>query len=202
MPAATWPSAFYTCRRCAELGRGVAGTTVATEVEPHLTLPFAALGALIAALIDTTVVPELPIAGATPDIVLLFTVVATMLMQPEDGLVWATVGGLLLDILTPARPLGATTLALLLVVGLAIVANRALGQRRRITAVVGVFILSWLFHAALLLVLVIVEGVSPGTFQPRLVLIAAVLNTILAVPVAVGVSALGRRFAFAERADW
>jgi D-3-phosphoglycerate dehydrogenase len=37
-----------------------------------------------------------------------------MLMGVEDGLAWAFLGGLMLDMLVPARPLGATTLTLLL----------------------------------------------------------------------------------------
>ena len=91
-----------------------------------MTLPFAALGALIAALIETTVLPELPIAGAQPDLVFTLAVVATMLLSAEDGLVWAFVGGLLIDLLVPARPIGATTLSLLLVVGVAALASRAM----------------------------------------------------------------------------
>jgi rod shape-determining protein MreD len=172
--------------------------TVALEVCRLLTLPFSALGALIAGLLDTTVTPELP---AEVNIVFVFAVSAAMLLTVEDGFVWATVGGLTIDILTPGRPLGTTTLAMLLVVGLAIVAGRAIGQRRAPVAVVAVFLLTWLLHAVVLLTLVVVEGVSPGTFEIRLVLISAIINSVIAIPVALVLRAVARRFV-EDRADW
>ena len=76
-----------------------------------LTIPFAALSALIAALLETTVLPEIPIAGATADLVLVVAVVATIMFGVEDGIVAAFVGGLLVDMLIPDRPLGAATLS-------------------------------------------------------------------------------------------
>ena len=54
--------------------------------------------------------PEIPIAGATADLVLVVAVTATLVMGIEDGLIAAFVGGLLIDMLVPARPLGAETL--------------------------------------------------------------------------------------------
>lgn len=166
-----------------------------------MTLPFAAIGALIAALLETSVLPELQIAGSRPDLVFALAISATMLMGVEDGLVWALVGGLMLDMLVPARPLGATTLALLLSVGVAMVATRALGPSR-VPAIVATFALTWLFHLLLVTVLVVTEGVTLRTFEPRLVLIAAVLNTLIAVPAAVTFRVLERRLGAAERADW
>jgi rod shape-determining protein MreD len=166
-----------------------------------LTLPFAALGALIAALVETSVLPELQVLGTKADLVLVLAIVATILMGVEDGLVWAFLGGLMLDMLTPARPLGATTLALLIVVGLAIIGTRVLGPGR-IRAVVAAFALTWLFHLLLLAVLMLTEGITIRTFEPRIVLAAAVMNAVIAVPAALAFGALGRRFGAAERADW
>lgn len=166
-----------------------------------MTLPFAALGALVAALVETSVLPELQIGGAKADLVFVLAVVATILMGVEDGLVWAFLGGLMIDLLVPARPLGATTLSLLLVVGLAFVSVRLLGPGR-LRAVVATFVLSWVYHLLLLGILALTEGVTLRTFEPRLVLVAAVLNTLLAVPAAYLIAAIVRRFGDAERADW
>lgn len=166
-----------------------------------MTLPFAALGALIAAIVDTSVMPELVIAGARVDLVFTLAIVATMVMGVEDGLVWAFLGGLMLDMLTPARPLGATTLALLLVTGAAILASRLLGPSRA-RAVAATFVLTWPFHLLVIIVLSVVEGVTLRSFEPRLVLVAAILNTLVAVPAAVLLRAVDRRFGPAERADW
>ena len=166
-----------------------------------MTLPFAALGALIAALLEASLLPELPIAGTHADLVLTLAIVATMLLGPEDGLVWAFVGGLMLDMLTPARPIGATTLTLLLVVGLAALISHFAGRGHRLPAILSVFAATWIFHLLLLGVLVLVEGVAFSVFEPRLVLAAALMNTLLAVPAAFVYSAIGRRLV-TERADW
>ncbi len=165
-----------------------------------MTLPIAALGALIAALIETSIAPELMIAGAQADIVFALAVLAAMLIGIEDGLVWAFLGGLMLDMLIPARPIGATALSLLLVVGVAGLAARLPGPRR-LTAGIAVFVLTWLFHLVLIGVMAMTEGVRLSSFQPMVVLTAALINSIIALIASVGFDALGRRFE-PERADW
>ena len=166
-----------------------------------MTLPLAAVGALVAALLETSVLPELQIGGTKPDLVLVLAIVATMIMGVEDGLVWAFLGGLMLDVLVPGRPLGATTFVLLLVVGLAILISRALGPSR-LPAVAAAFALTWGFHVLLLSVLSITEGLALRTLEPRLVLVAAILNTLIAIPAAVAFRALERRWGAAERSEW
>jgi rod shape-determining protein MreD len=166
-----------------------------------LTLPFAALGALVAALIEATVLSELPIAGSQPDLILAIAIVATMVLSVEDGLVWAFVGGLMLDMLIPARPVGATTLSLLLVVGLAALAAHFVGRGHRLPAVLIAFVLTWVFHAVFIGVLVLIEGLALSVFEPRLVLAAAIMNLIVAIPAALAFGAIGRRLA-TERVDW
>lgn len=167
-----------------------------------MTLPFAALGALVAALIETTVLPLFPIAGATINLVLVLAIVATMAMGVEDGLVWAFVGGLMLDMLTPARPLGATTLTLLLLVGVAVICARFFAPGRRYPAVVATFVLTFPYHALLLAVLRLTEGLDLGALQPRVVLFAAILNLMVAVPAVIAFTVVERRFGTAERPDW
>jgi len=108
-----------------------------------LTIPFAALMALLAALLETTVLPEIPIAGATPDLVLVVAVTATLMLGIEDGLIAAFLGGLLTDMLIPERPLGAATLSLLLVLAYPLVLG-ALGfylpaERQRLRRLVPSF---------------------------------------------------------------
>ena len=167
-----------------------------------MTLPLAALGALIAALFESTPLAELPIAGATIDLVLILAVVATMTMGVEDGLVWAFVGGLMLDMLTPARPIGATTLTLLLVTGFAILATRFAPSGRRVLAVAAVFALTFLYHGLLLGLLNLTQHLAVNALQPRIVLIGAVLNALVAIPVAFGLTSVERRIGARERPDW
>jgi rod shape-determining protein MreD len=166
-----------------------------------LTLPFAALGALLAALLETSVAPEITIAGAQLDLVLSLAIVAAVTMGVDDALVWAFLGGLMLDMLIPGRPIGATTLSLLLTVGVALLAARIPGPRRTL-AIVAVFVLSWVFHALLVGVMTATEGVALSGFSPTGVLAASVMNALVAVPAALLFTAVQRRLSPAERADW
>lgn len=166
-----------------------------------MTIPFAALITLIAALLETTVLPELPIAGATADLVLVCATTATIVLGIEDGLAAAFLGGLLVDMLVPDRPLGAATLALLLVLSLAMIVSRLSGPSRRWLAVALVVVLTPLLHAALSVVLVLTEG-APLAFEPTVVLVAAFMNGLVAIPVAAIFGVIERRFGSLERVDW
>ncbi len=145
-------------------------------------MPFAALGAIVVALLETTVVPEVAIFGVQANLLLTLAVTATVIMGIEDGLVWAFLGGLLIDMLTPARPIGATTFVLLIVVGIAALSTRFVGQTRA-GAVLLVFALTWVYQLLMLATLKVTEGVAGGSFDLQHVLGAAVINTLLAIPI-------------------
>lgn len=63
-------------------------------------------------LAQVTWAPHLEVAGAFPNLVLLATVAVTWTLGLRSGLVWACIGGVLLD-LTASGPLGPHALALL-----------------------------------------------------------------------------------------
>jgi rod shape-determining protein MreD len=157
--------------------------------------------ALLAALLETTVLPEIPIAGATADLVLVVAVTATLVLGVEDGLVAAFLGGLLIDMLIPERPLGAGTLSLLLVVGVAAVVAHIAGSSRRWLAVALTVALTPALHLVLTVVLVLTEG-QPFVLDPAGLLIAAFMNGLAALAVATLFGALENRFGSTERADW
>ena len=170
-----------------------------------MTIPFAALFTLVAALLEATVLPELPIAGATADLVLVCAVCATLVLGIEDGLAAAFLGGIMIDLLIPDRPLGAATLTLLLVLSLAMVVARIGGTSRRWLAVAMTVVLTPLLHALMAVVLVATEGVPlPGPIPAFLttVLVAAFMNGLIAIPVATLFTAIARRFGTPERVDW
>lgn len=166
-----------------------------------MTIPFAALVTLIAALLETTVLPELPIAGAIADLVLVCAATATVVLGIEDGLVAAFLGGLLTDMLIADRPLGAATLSLLLVLSVAIIVSRLAGPNRRWLAVALTVILTPLYHVLLALMLVATENV-PLALDPAVILVAAFMNGIIAFPIAALFGSIERRFGSMERVDW
>lgn len=104
-------------------------------------LTLAAVGAVVTALLQLTFVPHVQIGGAQPDLVLVFAVTMTVIGDVESGLVWAFVGGLMIDVLAP-RPLGMTAFALLISVGIASVLGRLLARLRYLAPIIAVFVLS------------------------------------------------------------
>jgi rod shape-determining protein MreD len=166
-----------------------------------MSIPLAAVGAVVAALLETSVLPELTIAGAKPDLLFILAVAATMMIGVEDGLTWAFVGGLMLDLLTPGRQLGATSLTLLLLVGATVAAMRLLPQRRVSVTVASVFVLGWAYEVLNIAIL----GFTAGTAAtPSLAAIAPVvaLSTLLAVPVAASMRLSWLRFGAHDRMEW
>lgn len=166
-----------------------------------MTLPFAALAALLAALIETSVLAYLPLAGATVDLVLVCAAVATVVLGIEDGLVLAFVGGLLIDMLIPGRPLGAATLAMLMTLGVAFVVARTVGPGRRLVSIGLVLILTAIYHVLFALIMVATAEAS-FTLDLTAILVAAVLNALFAIPVAAFFGSIERRFGPGERVDW
>lgn len=67
---------------------------------------------LVAALLQVTWAPRLELFGTFPNLVLATVVSVTWLRGARAGLVWACIGGLLLDLTAPG-PLGPHALALL-----------------------------------------------------------------------------------------
>ena len=90
-----------------------------------MTLLLAAVGATMTALVELTVGPYLRFGTAQPHLVLVLGIVVTVAIGLEAGLVWAFVGGLVLDVLAQ-RPLGSTAFALLLCMGVTAVLGRLL----------------------------------------------------------------------------
>lgn len=65
-----------------------------------------------AALIQVTWAPRFEVGGAFPNLVLVAVVAVAWTSGPRVGMVWASIGGILLD-LTAAGPIGPHALALL-----------------------------------------------------------------------------------------
>jgi hypothetical protein len=166
-----------------------------------LTLPFAALAALIAAVIETSILVELPLAGATADLVLVCASVAMLVLGIEDGLLIGFIGGLVIDMLVPGRPLGAATLAILLTLGIAFFVARTVGPGRRLVAVGLVLIVTAVFHI-LFAVIMVPTAETPFAINLTVILIAAVLNALIAIPIAALFGVIERRFGTGERVDW
>jgi rod shape-determining protein MreD len=166
-----------------------------------MSLAVAAIGAVIAALLNLTIAPYLMIGGAQPDFVLISAVVWTVVAGIEGGLIWAFIGGLMIDFLAP-RPLGMTAFTLLICVGLAALIGRALQQFRFVAPVVAVFVCAVVNSLLFLLVYSAIRGPLAAPDPVGAILPSVLYNTAIAAVVGpLAVLILARRQP-RERLDW
>ena len=160
----------------------------------------AAVGAVIAALLEVTVASRIHLADAQPQIVLVVAVLLTLIIGFEEGMSWAFVGGLFVDLLA-FRPLGSTVFSLLVVVALAAAIGPILARVRFASPLVAVILFTPVF--------IILSSVTTGLLRPpapqlHLSNMAAAMlaNFILGALVAPLFIAVRRRWEQQERLSW
>src|ERR1700690_774815 len=161
---------------------------------------FAAVGAGIAALLESTVASRYQIVGAQLQISLVFAVAVTLVYGFEEGMAWAFVGGLCIDFFA-MRPLGSSVFELLIAVALTALAEPLLSRSRYFGGVVAVFVVTPIF----LLVSDVTTGLlrtSAPPLQLTSLLGGAFANAIIAAIVAPLVIGLKRRSENRERVLW
>ena len=166
-----------------------------------MSLTLAAVGAVLAALFDTSIAPYLRIGSSQPDLVLIFAVVWTVVVGFDGGLIWAFAGGLLIDLLAP-RPLGSTAFALLLTMGVAAIYARAVVRGRYARPILAVFLCSLSYTSLYVLINRILRGPIPADAALSAIVPTAVVDTVVALLVGPLVVRLHARYAERERLDW
>jgi rod shape-determining protein MreD len=166
-----------------------------------MSLVLAAVGAVVAGLLELTVVPYVSVFGAHPHPVLVLGVIWTVAAGVESGLVWAFAGGLLLDVLAP-RPLGSTAFALLVSLGGTSVGGRVLSRVRPLAPIPLVFVLSLVNSLLLLVAYGALRAPIPAENPIGTLLPGAVFDTLLATILGPLVIFLHDRHRPDERVDW
>jgi rod shape-determining protein MreD len=161
---------------------------------------FAAVGAGIAALLESTIASRYQIADAQLQISLVLAITVTLVYGFEEGMAWAFVGGLCLDLFA-TRPLGSSVFELLIAVALAALAEPLLSRSRYLGCVVAVLVVAPIF--------LVLSDVTTGLLQPPApqlhptdLIAAAFANAIVAAVVAPLVIGLKRRAEQRERVVW
>ena len=168
-----------------------------------MSLVLAAVGATVAALIQSSILPFTAAGGAGLDLVLVLAVVWTMTVGLEGGLIWAFLGGLIIDVLL-MRPLGLTAFVLLLAVGAAWLVGR-ISQRAFYPIVVATAAVTAGLASVLTIVLFGVlrglpAGVDPLSQAVPTTLLAGLVAALIApVPVIIRRRRFGDE---TERVDW
>jgi rod shape-determining protein MreD len=150
-----------------------------------MTLLVAAIAATMAAIVELSITPYLRVGDAQPHLVFVLAIVWTVAVGVDSGLVWAFVGGLVLDTLAQ-RPLGSTAFALLIVVGATAVLARSLARIRPIVAIIATLLLSLVYSMTLIVLFSVLRPpaaladplriVGPGVLYD--VIIAAALGPL------------------------
>lgn len=166
-----------------------------------MTLFFAAFGAIVTALLESTITQYVRIGSAQPHLVFVLTVVVTVVGGFDRGLVFAFVGGLFLDVLTQ-RPLGISAFALLLTVGAVAVLGRVMSRARPLVPIVATLLLSLVYSLSLYLTYTALKGAAPAQESISVFLPSIAYDVVLAALIGPLAVSLADRRAEAERAEW
>jgi rod shape-determining protein MreD len=166
-----------------------------------MTLLLAAVGATVTALLELTVGPYLRVGIAEPHLVLVVGIVVTLALDIEAGLVWAFIGGLVLDVLAQ-RPLGSTAFALLLCLGGAALLGRVFVRLRQIVPIPATFVLSVLYSMTLFLAFNALRAPIPVADPIGQVLPGAIFDLVVAALIGPLAISIHDRRTEVERVDW
>ena len=166
-----------------------------------MTLLLAAVGATVMAVVELTVGPYLQVGTAQPHLVLVVGIVVTVAVGLEAGLIWAFVGGLVLDVLAQ-RPLGSSAFALLLCMGASAVLARVLVRIRFLVPIIATLVLSLAYSMILFVAFNALSARIPVSDPIGVLLPTVVYDTVLAALIGpLAVSVHDRRID-QERLDW
>jgi rod shape-determining protein MreD len=166
-----------------------------------MTLLLAAVGATVTALVELTVGPYLRTGTAEPHLVLVLGIVVTVAIGLEPGLVWAFVGGLVLDVIAE-RPLGSSSFALLLCVAATAVLATLLVRVRPLAPIIATLLLAPMYSMIHFVALNALVAPIPLADPIALVLPGVAYDVILAAVIGPLAVSIHDRRANVDRLDW
>jgi len=110
---------------------------------------------LLLAIVQATILPKFPVLGFVPLLVLLVAVAWGLLHTLEEGVAWAFVGGLFVDMFS-IGPIGATSLATMAAVAAVILIKRNFPESRVLLPILLSFLASIIYWFVYMLVLRVV----------------------------------------------
>ena len=161
-----------------------------------------AVGAVLAAILESSVLTHLQVGSVRPDLVFAMGIAVAMVLGFEGGMTWAFVGGMSLDLLLPGHVLGSSALTLILLISAALLVARVLWPPRLVFVAATAVVLTFGYHLILQTVQAISTGSAfAGLSASDLVVISLLNGLIAAISVPV-VRALDLRFGEPERLAW
>ena len=163
-----------------------------------MTLLVAAIAATVAAIVELTITQYLRVGDAQPHLVFVLAVVWTVAVGIDSGLVWAFVGGLVLDTLAQ-RPLGSTAFALLIVVAATGALTRSLARIRPVVSIIATLLLSLVYSMTLITLFSVLRPPSTLSDPLRIVAPGVFYDVIVAIVLGPLAVSLRDRFVDEER---
>jgi rod shape-determining protein MreD len=138
---------------------------------------------LVAAVIQSTIVPEIRVGNGGPDLILMMVLSWTMLSGLEEGVLWAMVGGILQDLIIGV-PTGTTALVLVVIMFLSDLTIGQVGRNNLIFPPIAIAAATIIYQLLLAILLsVLGRPVSIAYMLPYITLPTLAFNLILILPV-------------------
>ena len=161
-----------------------------------------AVGAVLAAILESSVLTHLQVGSVRPDLVFAMGIAVAMVLGFESGMTWAFVGGISLDLLVPGHVLGSSALTLILVTLAALMVARVLWPPRLAIIAATTVVLTFAYHLLLQGVHALSSGAAFAGLSVTDLVFIALLNGIVAAMSVPVVRALDLRFGEPERLAW
>jgi rod shape-determining protein MreD len=156
----------------------------------------------ILAVLQTSLMSHLAVSGAIPGLVLLVVVDWGILRGPDQGMLWAFIGGLGIDVFS-SWPFGTSTVALVLVASIVSLGGGTFIRTHALLPPAAVFLATLLYYGIAFFILESTHhSVDWLSVVRELVLPIAVYNAALNVPVFWLVRRLEARVYPMPRASW
>lgn len=136
-----------------------------------------------AAVLQATLLPQLPLFGGTVDLVLLLSLSWTLAGEWRGGPIWALMGGLCLDLLS-GGPFGANALGLVVVAYAASLTEGRIWNSHVLLPLAAALVGTVMYHVIYLLTLAVTGySVSWSLSLTQVTLPTVLLNTFLMLPI-------------------
>ena len=138
---------------------------------------------IIAAILQSTVIPEIRIGGGGPDLIFMLVVSWTLLAGIEEGTVWALIGGIVQDLLN-GTPTGTSALGLVALVFVITLAIRPVSRKNLVVPPLVAAVGTAVYHLLLIVLLTVVGRPASISYTlPYVTLPTVLFNTVLMLPV-------------------
>lgn len=149
---------------------------------------------VIATILQATLMPQIAVLGGRPDLVFLTVILWSINAPLETGVVWAMVGGVMLDLLS-AAPTGTSIVGMILIV-FAVNALKDQIYSLNLMLVMGIIGVGTIFQQIIIMIILSLTGFTVLFIESLgyVVLPTMVYNLVFALPVYWFVRRMQRRF--------